>query len=79
MVFIVGFGCICLAGTCFVVIAGFGKKPKKVELKWDPGVTEFEFGDDITTNRAINSIRKKSNRRLPDEEAVCLLEDETEN
>ncbi|KAI1294741.1 Bis(5'-adenosyl)-triphosphatase ENPP4 [Halotydeus destructor] len=67
----VGFLVVCLSATCFVTIAGRSLPNKSVEIRWDPGVTEFDFPD----NQVVSKLR--TNRRI-NEEAVLLLEDDDE-
>ena len=70
-------------GTCFVFCNSIGRK-KKMDPNWDPGVTEFDFGDNDNDWNPLPPAIRFTNRRKAkitpptSSEALLLLNDDEE-
>lgn len=65
---------ICCGAACFVFCSSIGRRRKRLEADWDPGVTEFDFGQKEWDLPAISFTRRKAKVTPPSSESVLLLD-----
>lgn len=80
-IFALSFVAVAFCGACLVIVNGLGKSRKPpITLTWDPGVTEFDFGEEesmesrkIPGNRIITFPQNAGYSAVS--ESVLLLDD----